>query len=95
MNLLLLSYELDRAGLPVVGVASTGRIDYSRELSEPEAELANKIISQHDPSGVLPVGRAHEISQLLNTIKRDIAKFDGPSKPILNGIAEILERLNA
>ena len=45
--------ELKLAGLPVVSVSSSGRIDYSRELSSKEQTIAEAVIKAHDPS--LPV----------------------------------------
>ena len=50
----LLHHELENAGLPVVGVASTGRIDYSRDLSQDEFTLAAAIIAAHKADGLLP-----------------------------------------
>lgn len=41
--------ELETAGLPVVGVSSDGRIDYSRELTAAEQTTAQAIIAAHDP----------------------------------------------
>jgi len=45
--------ELKLAGLPVVGVSSSGRIDYSRELSSKEQEISAAVVKAHDPS--LPI----------------------------------------
>ena len=42
--------ELEAAGLPVVGVSSDGRIDYSRELTPAEQTTAQAIIAAHDPA---------------------------------------------
>jgi hypothetical protein len=47
-----LTEEFKKAGLPVVGVSSTGRIDYSRELTASEAKAAEAIISAHDPAPI-------------------------------------------
>ena len=41
--------ELLAAGLPVVGVSSDGRVDYSRELTAAELTTAKAIIAAHDP----------------------------------------------
>lgn len=43
-----LTKELQAAGLPVAGVASTGRVDYSRELTKAEAAIAATVIAAHD-----------------------------------------------
>ncbi|MGV8026748.1 MAG: hypothetical protein AB2L18_09345 [Anaerolineaceae bacterium] len=45
-----LHQELKTAGLPVVSVSSTGRVDYSRSLTNTEQESANKVIAEHDPA---------------------------------------------
>ena len=45
-----LTEELSAAGLPVVGVSSNGRIDYSRELTAAEQTTAKAIIAAHDPA---------------------------------------------
>jgi hypothetical protein len=45
-----LHQELKTAGLPVVGVSSSGRVDYSRSLTSAEKEIATQVIKVHDPS---------------------------------------------
>ena len=45
-----LDAELKAAGLPIVGCSSDGRIDYSREITEQEAQLAQSILDAHDPT---------------------------------------------
>ena len=45
--------ELKLAGLPVVGVSSSGRVDYARALSTAEMARAGEVIRAHDPR--LPV----------------------------------------
>jgi len=45
-----LHQELKTAGLPVVSVSSSGRIDYSRSLTSTEKNLALQVIAAHDPS---------------------------------------------
>jgi len=47
---LKLHESLKAAGLPVVGVASTGRIDYSRELTKSEKSAAYALIAGFDPA---------------------------------------------
>ena len=47
---LKLTEELLGANLPVVSVSSDGRVDYSRELTKTERNLANSILSAHDPT---------------------------------------------
>jgi hypothetical protein len=42
--------ELKKAELPVVGVSSSGRVDYSRSLTAAEHETANAVIATHDPT---------------------------------------------
>ena len=54
INVELLHYELAQAGLPVEGVASDGRIDYSRELTAGEQTTADSVVAEHDPDGKLP-----------------------------------------
>jgi hypothetical protein len=41
---------LKKAGLPVEGVSSSGRIDYSRELTASEIKSSETLIKAHDPS---------------------------------------------
>lgn len=42
--------ELETAGLPVVGVSSDGRVDYSRDLTPAEQQTAAAVIAAHDPT---------------------------------------------
>jgi hypothetical protein len=42
--------QLQNAGLPVVGVDSTGHVDYSRTLTNAEKIKTEQIISSFDPS---------------------------------------------
>jgi hypothetical protein len=42
--------ELEAAGLPVIGVSSDGRIDYSRSLTAAEQTTAQAVIAAHDPT---------------------------------------------
>ena len=42
--------ELLASNLPVVGVSSDGRIDYSRELTKTEKTAAASLIDQFDPT---------------------------------------------
>ena len=44
-----LTKELQDAKLPVSGVSSSGRIDFSRELTKAERIKADEIINMHDP----------------------------------------------
>ena len=50
INVKKLTSELQAAGLPVAGVASNGRIDYTRDLSKSEKKTADVVINNHDPS---------------------------------------------
>lgn len=45
-----LHQELKAAGLPVVGVSSSGRVDYERSLTSAEKASAQAVIAAHDPS---------------------------------------------
>jgi len=47
---LKLHESLIAVGLPVVGVASTGRIDYSRELTKSEQDKVKSLIASFDPA---------------------------------------------
>ncbi|HAF62431.1 MAG TPA: hypothetical protein DCK95_08905 [Anaerolineaceae bacterium] len=40
--------ELKAAGLPVIGVSASGRVDYARALTLAEQESAKTIIAAHD-----------------------------------------------
>jgi hypothetical protein len=50
----LLHYEFEQAGLPVSGVSSDGRFQWSRKLTAQEETLAESIVAAHDPKGLLP-----------------------------------------
>lgn len=50
VNPVKLHQELKAAGLPVVGVSSSGRIDYSRSLTATERDTATQVIAVHDPA---------------------------------------------
>ena len=50
INPTLLHQQLQNAGLPVVGVDSTGKIDYSRTLTNAEKTKAEQIIAAFDPT---------------------------------------------
>jgi len=54
INIQLLHYQLEHAGLPVEGVSSDGRIDYTRAITPAEQTTAAGIIAAHDPNGLLP-----------------------------------------
>ena len=45
-----LHHELKAAGLPVVGVSSSGRVDYDRSLTAAEKGSALLIMEAHDPA---------------------------------------------
>jgi hypothetical protein len=45
----VLTDQLQVAGLPVVSVSSTGRVDYARTLSKAEVIKAEDILKSHDP----------------------------------------------
>lgn len=45
----VLTDQLQKAGLPVASVSSTGRVDYSRALSKAELLLAESVLNAHDP----------------------------------------------
>lgn len=45
-----LTGELIEASLPVVGVSSDGRVDYSRDLTPVEQQTAAAVIAAHDPA---------------------------------------------
>ena len=45
-----LHHELKAACLPVVGVSSSGRVDYDRSLTVAEKESARLVMEEHDPS---------------------------------------------
>ena len=46
----VLTDDLMAAGLPVAGVSSAGRIDYTRELSKAEKLIETGLINAHDPN---------------------------------------------
>ena len=54
INVMLLHYELEQEGLPVIGVNENGRIDYSRNLTAGEQSTADSIVAAHDPEDDLP-----------------------------------------
>jgi len=56
-----LTRELQEAGLPVESVASTGRVDFSRELTKQEKTRAENIVKFHDPKPSDIEIRIHEL----------------------------------
>ena len=54
INIQLLHYELEQAGLPVTGVSENGRIDYSKKLTVQEQSTADAVVAAHDSDGLLP-----------------------------------------
>ncbi len=54
INVELLYYELEQAGLPISSANSEGRIDYTRELTAEEQAAADAVVAAHDPDGLLP-----------------------------------------
>jgi hypothetical protein len=47
--------ELALSGLPIAGVSSDGRIDYTRPLSKAEQAKAQEVIDNHNPEqNILP-----------------------------------------
>jgi hypothetical protein len=52
-----LTDELLKANLPVVGVSSTGRVDYSRELTKSEKIASAAILAAHDPTATTAEAR--------------------------------------
>lgn len=45
-----LHQELKDAGLPVVSVSASGRVDYARSLTASEQKTADQVIANHDPA---------------------------------------------
>lgn len=45
-----LHQELKTAGLPVVGISSSGRVDYSRSLTSSEKDTAAQVVAVHNPA---------------------------------------------
>jgi len=64
INVRLLTRELQAAGLPVVGVDATGKIEYSRELTEEEDAAADAVIKAHDPDPEPAVTDAERVAAL-------------------------------
>lgn len=50
INNIKLHQELKEAGLPVVSVSASGRVDYSRSLTAAEKSTAQAIFDAHDPT---------------------------------------------
>lgn len=50
INNIKLHQELKEAGLPVVSVSASGRVDYSRSLTAGEKSTAQAIFDAHDPT---------------------------------------------
>lgn len=75
INYKLLHYELEQAGLPVVGVASTGSIDYSRELTAGEQSTADAVVAAHNPDGLLPWEEDDEIAQTAKQSFRNMPQW--------------------
>jgi hypothetical protein len=45
-----LDRELKEAGIPIVGVAATGRVDFAEEATDEQKKLAQEVLAQHDPT---------------------------------------------
>ena len=54
IRFILLYKELQDADLPVESVDENGRIDYTRKLASQEQTLADQVVQNHDPEGLLP-----------------------------------------
>jgi len=83
INPTLLHMQLQNAGLPVVGVDSTGRVDYSRILTHAEKTKAEQIISAFDPTTSIdqdPLLEFHQrgfsSDQLLAALWKQVAMGD-------------------
>jgi hypothetical protein len=74
-----LDAELKAAGLPIAGCSSTGRIDYTRQITPAEAATAQAILEAHDPKPA-PVITNDE-------------KLEALWQQIAEGDAEAVERL--
>jgi hypothetical protein len=44
-----LTSELQSEGLPVAGVSSSGRLDFTRDLSKSEQSKVDQVLFSHDP----------------------------------------------
>lgn len=49
INIAKLMNELQQAGIPIDGCASDGRIDFKKEATDVQKELAKKILANHNP----------------------------------------------
>jgi len=83
INPTLLHQQLQNAGLPVVGVDSTGKIDYSRTLTNAEKIKAEQIIAAFDPTITIdydPLLEFHQrgfsSDQLLAALWKQVAMGD-------------------
>lgn len=50
INVTELHRELERAGIPIEGVASDGRIDFRPEATQAQRDQAAQILAAHDPA---------------------------------------------
>lgn len=66
----LLSYQLTKVGLPVVGVNNSGRIDYSRPITLAEQQLVDDIVAKHNPDSTIEIERKNDENGPLQQLSR-------------------------
>lgn len=89
--------ELKEVGLPVVGVSSSGRVDYFRLLTAAEQETADAVIAAHDltmPDSDVFIQKLAAVGlsrdDVLHALWKSVAEGDNQSKDIL---MEILNKV--
>lgn len=70
-NVLILDFELRKAGLPIDGVDSDGNISWAIDPSSEQTKKANEILSNHNPNTVKEV-----ISSPLKDLAKSIVVKD-------------------
>jgi hypothetical protein len=75
-NVTKLTNELNKAGIPIHGCASDGRIDYKDEVTDEQKTLAETIKTNHNPIWYVEQRRAAypPISEQLDMMYWDVFK---------------------
>lgn len=68
INVAKLDKELKAAGLPIVGCASTGRIDWDGEPTEAQKARAQAILAAHDPAPEVKVTARQRLAAALSNL---------------------------
>lgn len=69
-NIVKLTENLIKAGLPINGIDQTGRISWTRKAAEEEKLMADKMIAEHDPTQLPEPSHDEKIAALEAMVRR-------------------------